>query len=191
MPGLNKPNKIIVHHFGGTDAQPLADSSNATAQDVDSWHKQRWPGFTSRVFRNSKNEFYHVGYHYIIEKSGKIVQCRAISEEGAHCFGQNKSSVGVALAGNFDATLPTPAQNKAFKKLFNEIVTQVPTITKHDLYPHRRYATKTCFGNRLPDDYFTNLLKPKDDPAVVKELQVRVIQLATQLLSLLSNKRMR
>lgn len=187
---LNQPNKIIVHHFGGTDAQPLADSSNATAQDVDQWHKARWPGFTSKIFTNRKGELYHVGYHYIIEKDGKIVQCRALDEEGAHCIGQNRSSVGVALAGNFDATMPTKAQEKSFRKVFNEIQSKYPKITKHDLYPHRRYATKTCFGNNLPDDYFTTLLKPEDDQAVIKELQARIMQLLTQLYTLLANKRM-
>lgn len=190
MPGLNKPNKIIVHHFGGTDKEPLADSSNATAQDVDMWHRARWPGFTSRVFRNKIGELYHVGYHYIIEKDGTVVQCRALTEEGAHCIGQNRSSIGIALAGNFDATRPTINQERAFKKLFNEIVAQYPSITKHDLYPHRRYATKTCFGNNLPDDYFTLLLKPEDEQAVIKELQARLMQLLTQLYSLLLNKRM-
>jgi hypothetical protein len=49
---MNKPTVIITHHFGGTDANPLADSSNATVQDVDSWHKARWPGFISEMIES-------------------------------------------------------------------------------------------------------------------------------------------
>lgn len=190
MPGLNRPNKIIVHHTGGTDAQPLADSSKATAQDIDAWHKLRWPGFTSLVYKNDKGKFYHTGYHFVIEKDGKIVPCRAMNEEGAHCIGQNTSSIGVNLAGNFDLTLPTQAQKNSFKKVFKLIQAAYPNITEHDIYPHRRYATKTCYGNNLSDTYFTELLKPTNDEEVLKVLRERIVQLTSQLKSLISKKRM-
>jgi N-acetyl-anhydromuramyl-L-alanine amidase AmpD len=188
--GINKPNKIIVHHTGGTDAVPLADSSNARAIDIDNWHKVRWPGFTSRYFVNENSESYHVGYHFVIEKSGKVVQCRGLDEEGAHCIGQNTSSIGVCLSGNFDLTKPTKAQEKSFRKVYNTIAAVYPNITPNDIYPHRKYATKTCYGNNLEDDHFTKLLNPTKEQPVVKELQVQVVQLLTQLLELMSRKRM-
>ena len=186
---LNKPNKIIVHHTGGTDKEPMADSSYATAQDIDVWHKERWPGFTSKVFKNNKGEFYHVGYHIVIERDGTIVHCRALNEEGAHTIGQNKSSIGVVLSGNFDRTKPTKAQEKSFRKVFNHIISIYPKITGNDIYPHRKYANKTCYGLNLSDTYFQELLKVKDEQPVVVDLQRQVVQLATQTLSLLTKKR--
>lgn len=190
MPGLNKPNKIIVHHFGGTEANPLADSSKATAQEVDSWHKARWPGFTSQEFRNDNGELYHVGYHFVIERNGKIVQCRGYKEEGAHCIGQNKSSIGVALAGNFDLTRPTAAQEKSFVKLYRQIKAAYPDISAEDIYPHRKYANKTCYGRNLDDDHFSRLVSEEPEPLTIKQLQEIVIQLSTQLLQLIIKKRM-
>lgn len=187
MPGLNKPTKIIVHHFGGTDANPLADSSNATTQDVDSWHKARWPGFTSSKFKNDKGRFYHVGYHFIIEKDGKVVQCRDITEEGAHCIGQNLTSIGICFAGNFDITTPTKAQLTAFKDLM-----KMPVLKdlRNVIFPHRKYATKTCFGLKLADTYFTDVLKTTDQIDTYTDLQLRVIQLLNQLYSITKNKRL-
>jgi hypothetical protein len=189
---LNAPNKIIAHHFGGTDADPLADSSKQTAQDVDKWHSQRWKGFTSKVFKNHQGKFYHVGYHFVIERDGTVVQCRDYYEEGAHTFGQNKSSIGIALAGNFDVTKPTVKQLNAFKKVFKEINQRFPKITEKEIYPHRKFSSKTCYGTNLSDTFFTELLEEeyKSDQTVVRELQVQIVQLLNQLVGMLLDKRL-
>lgn len=190
MPDLNRPNKIIVHHTGGTDAQPLADSSNATAQDIDAWHKLRWPGFTSRVYKNKKGEFYHTGYHFVIEKNGTIVQCRDIKEEGAHCFGQNKSSIGICLTGNFDLTRPTQQQLDSFTSLFFQITKEYPEIKSSAVFPHRMYATKTCYGKILNNNFFNELLDAQR-LSKIEAIKVKIAQLTNQLASLLANRRMK
>lgn len=186
----NNPTKIIVHHTGGSDAQPLADSSGSTAQDIDSWHKERWPGFTSSQFKNDKGADYHVGYHFVIEKSGKIVQCRGYTEEGAHTLGQNRSSIGICLSGNFDLTLPTKAQEKSFRRLYNTIVAQYPQITVNHIFPHRKFANKTCYGKRLTDTHFSGLVNTtEEDMEKIEQLKMLIAQLTSKLAALLANKR--
>jgi hypothetical protein len=170
----NKPKVIITHHTGGTDAQPLADSSNATVKDVDAWHKLRWPGFTSRAG-------YHVGYHIFISKDGTVTKTREFDEEGAHCIGMNRSSIGVCFAGNFDLTRPTEAQMLAWYKLYGELLKQYPNIPT---YPHRKYATKTCHGRNLSDDYFAVQYQKYNLTTQLKQLQ-------TKLFSMLTKRRMR
>lgn len=170
----NKPTVIITHHTGGTDAQPLANSSYATVADIDSWHKLRWPGFTSRGG-------YHVGYHYVIEKDGKITQTREHDEEGAHCIGMNTSSIGVCFSGNFDLTKPTEPQLETWYRLYDNLRKQFPNIP---VRPHRAYARKTCHGSLLPDEYF----------AVAYQrwtLAERIKQLRSQLVALLTKRRMK
>ena len=171
---MNTPTVIITHHTGGTDAQPLADSSNATVKDVDSWHKLRWPGFISR-------RGYHVGYHYFIAKDGTITQTRDHDEEGAHVIGMNRSSIGVCFAGNFDLTMPTVAQMDAWFKLYGELLRQYPNIPT---YPHRKYATKTCHGRNLSDDYFAVQYQRRS-------IMTQIQQLKSYLASLLTGRRMR
>lgn len=155
---MNNPIKIIVHHTGGTDRLPRTSTAHHTVDIIDETHKTRWPGFTSKVFKNKNKEFYHVGYHFVIEKDGKTTQTRGFSETGAHCIGMNTSSIGICLTGNFDVEMPSNAQIKAFKKLYNKIVKQYPNLHPQDIVPHRRYATKSCFGDLLPDNYFSGII---------------------------------
>lgn len=171
---MNNPTVVITHHTGGSDAYPLADSSNATVADIDSWHKLRWPGFTSRAG-------YHVGYHYVIEKDGKVTQTRQHDEEGAHVIGMNTKSIGVCFSGNFDLTLPTKAQIDSWNTLYRKLQTLYPGIPT---FPHRKYATKTCHGRLLKDDYFATQFQ-------ICTLMQRIDQLKAQLAALLTQRRMK
>jgi len=171
---MNQPIVIVTHHTGGTDAQPLADSSFATVNDVDQWHKARWPGFISR-------RGFHVGYHYFIQKNGKVTQTRDHDEEGAHVIGMNNKSIGVCFAGNFDLTLPTREQMETWYKLYSDLLKLYPGIPT---YPHRKYATKTCHGKLLKDEHFAVQYQ-------IFSLTQRINQLRAQLANLLTTRRMK
>lgn len=185
VPKINKPTKIIVHHTGGTDSNPAADTSKHTAETIDRYHATRWPGFTSQLYKNKKGEFYHCGYHFVIEKDGTIVQTRGIGEEGAHCVGHNTSSIGIVLTGNFDVTLPTEKQEQAFRVLFSRL-----GISPNEIFPHRKFATKSCYGKRLSDGHFNRLVKEDAaPPPSVRELQLLTIKLLNEMVTLLTAKR--
>lgn len=155
-----KIHNIIVHHTGGTDANPLVDSSNYTIHNCNSDHKIRFNMISSLG--------YYVGYHYFIDKDGVLTQTRMDLEEGAHCKGYNNSaydklyhpealSIGVCLAGNFDATLPNEKQITTLRKLLQEKVTQYG-IQPKNIVPHRAHAHKTCYGNLLSESWARNLI---------------------------------
>jgi len=171
---MNKPIVVITHHTGGTDANPLADSSFATVADVDSWHKARWPNFKSSLG-------YWVGYTFFIDKYGTITQTRRVDEEGAHVIGMNTKSIGVCFAGNFDATLPTKEQMGAWYKLYSDLLKEFPDIPT---YPHRKYATKTCHGKLLKDDHFAVNYQ-------IFSLNQKIAQLRALLENLLTGRRMK
>lgn len=145
----NVPKYLIVHHTGGTDADPKADTSHHTAEMINEWHKQLWN------FKSSLG--WYVGYHYIIEKDGLVQQCRAHADTGAHTVGMNSSSIGICLTGNFDYYDPTPEQVTALTALLTKIAKQY-SIPKQNIVPHRKYTKKTCYGKRLADDWAANLL---------------------------------
>lgn len=141
--GPNYPQYIIIHHTGGTDKDPLADTSHHTFQIVDNYHKSLGWG--------------KMGYHYFIEKDGRLTQGRMDYEEGAHTIGYNRKSIGVCLAGNFDAADPTEEQKKALRALLISLTTKfsVPLIK---IVPHREFTKKTCFGKRLSNDWAQKLI---------------------------------
>jgi len=171
---MNIPTVVITHHTGGTDANPLADSSKATVVDVDSWHKARWPNFRSSLG-------YWCGYTFFIDINGVITQTRALDEEGAHVIGMNTKSIGVCFAGNFDLTLPTEAQMQSWYKLYGELLKKYPGIPT---YPHRKYATKPCHGKLITDHHFAVHYQ-------IFSLRQRIDQLKAQLANLLTTRRMK
>lgn len=132
----NFPEMIILHHSGGTDANPLADTSSHTADMIEQWHMAKgWEG---------------IGYTYVIEKDGTIAKGRPETYHGAHTVNYNSKSIGICMSGNFDATYPTKAQEESFKTLYKDISKRYKNLK---VYPHRKFANKTCFGKKLKDDY--------------------------------------
>lgn len=146
---MNTPKYLIVHHTGGSDANPLQDSSNYTVDQCNIDHKARF-NFISTLG-------WYVGYQYYIDKSGKITQCRSDTEEGAHTIGYNTQSIGICLAGNFDLTLPLDPQIVSLKQILKD-KSGLYSIPLLNIVPHRAFAVKTCYGKRLSDDWARNLL---------------------------------
>lgn len=157
-----KPQYLIIHHSGGTDANPLQDSSNYTVEQCNQDHKARF---------NMKSSLgWYVGYQYFIDKIGKVTQCRKDDEEGAHAVGKNKESIGICLAGNFDATLPTNAQVESLRKLLSEKVAEY-NIPLDRIVPHRTFAQKTCYGKKLSDSWAAQLLNDSPNQKIVDQIK--------------------
>lgn len=149
----NKPVWIITHHTGGSDTDPLSDSSNFTFEQCNELHKEKF---------NMKSSLgFYVGYHYYISKDGTVKQARADTDEGAHTIGYNTQSLGVCLAGNFDLTLPTKAQVDSLTKLLQE-KSKFYSLTPEFILPHRRFANKTCYGKNLADNWASKLSMTKE-----------------------------
>lgn len=163
---MNNPTKIVTHH--------ALSLKTHTVNDVDNWHRQRWPGFVSR-------RGYHVGYHWVIEWDGTITQTRDHDEEGAHTIGQNTSSIGICFMGNFDQHMPSTAQIEAFRRWYKDYGNQLP------LYPHRKYANKSCHGSLLSDEYFSHIVR-RD--YLISEVE-RLRMLISKLQALLLQRRMK
>lgn len=145
----NVPQWLIIHQTGGTDANPKADTSNQTFEVVNEYHRKLWN------YKSSLGHF--IGYHYFIDKTGKVTQGRADSDVGAHTKGLNSQSIGCCLAGNFDATMPTVAQTRALKALL-ERLSSLYAIPPERIVPHRRFANKTCYGTNLSDTWAAELV---------------------------------
>ena len=97
MEQLKTVNKIIIHH---------------THRDPDSLE-------SIRDLHVNKDGWEEIGYHYVIGNGnktsidGKIYPTRPKKFIGAHVYGRNADSIGIALIGNFDKTTPTKKQIKA------------------------------------------------------------------------------
>src|SRR3990167_9656144 len=147
-PKDNNVEWLIIHHSGGTNANPLTDTSNHTAQMMEAWHLLKgWEG---------------LGYHYVIHKDGAIWAGRPEHRNGAHTVGYNERSIGICMSGNFDLTRPTLPQINSLKSLLIDL-TKRYNLNPIKIVPHRLFATKTCYGKNLTNDWARNLLDIKLD----------------------------
>ncbi len=133
----NKPYKIIWHH--SADASPELQLGK-----IDLEHK-------SRGYPKSSLGFF-VGYHYLIEHDGKLVQCRKETEIGTHAKPENIHSIGICLTGNFSFYLPTEKQKETAGKLVKEILERWE-IHIARIIPHRKVSATECPGKLLKDDW--------------------------------------
>lgn len=119
--------EIIVH----STATPKG--MNATAQDIDKWHRQK--GYDC------------IGYHFVILRNGQIQRGRAIEKVGAHCKGHNAESVGIAYVGGINETKQsadtrTISQKQALVTLIKQLLKQYHTIKK--ISGHCDYCNTAC-----------------------------------------------
>lgn len=124
---MRQITEIIVH----STATPKG--MNATARDIDRWHRQR--GFDC------------IGYHYVILRNGQIERGRSVEIAGAHCKEHNSNTIGVAYVGGLNenkqsADTRTGAQKIALNILLGNLVKQYPTIRK--ISGHRDYCNTAC-----------------------------------------------
>ena len=169
---MNTPKYIIVHHTGGTDSDPLADTSNQKFEVVDEWHRKLWN------FKSSLGHY--IGYHYFIDKSGTVTQGRADSDTGAHTKGMNGQSIGICLAGNFDVTMPTAAQTRSLKTLLDRLM-PLYGLSPESIVPHRRFANKTCYGTKLSDKWAADLVTGDTPPQPCTLKNFTTVELLTEV----------
>lgn len=119
-------DKIIVHHSA---------TSSGTPESFANYHinQNGWPG---------------IGYHFVIDKEGTVYQTNDLETVSYHCSGQNASSVGVCLIGNFDIETLTAGQQKNLDRLVQNLRGKLPRPIK--VFGHRDFKNTNCPGANLP-----------------------------------------
>ena len=117
---------VILHHTG--------------AEEKDTEHIRR--NHIARGFRD-------IGYNFVIERDGKIVEGRSLDIAGAHCKedSMNTRSIGVALIGNLEERKPTPEQVKSTITLLKTLSKDYDNILGHG---EVKGAKTLCPGKFFP-----------------------------------------
>ena len=74
---------IAIHHTAG--------SADGTVNDIAKVHF-------------GQNHWSEVGYHFFIDKYGKVYQLHPLDERVPHAYGCNQNAIAICLAGNFSKT---------------------------------------------------------------------------------------
>lgn len=134
-------NEIVVHCAATRPAWWATRTLNQKVKEIRRWHVE-------------DRGWSDIGYHYLIDRDGKVAEGRSLSRTGAHVRGHNTGSIGICLFGGHGSNENdafsenfTPEQDRALRKLIADLRTRFPTIRK--ISGHNEYAAKACPGFRV------------------------------------------
>mgnify|MGYP003312015949 FL=1 len=126
MPERKETNKIIIH------CAATKPSMDIGIEEITKWHIQR--GFSG------------CGYHYVIKRDGAIETGRAEEDIGAHAYGHNSDSMGIALVGGLSEDGKSEAnytdeQWSMLRELVEELIEKYPDV---EIIGHNDVSKKDC-----------------------------------------------
>lgn len=128
---------ITVHHSVFTPDDSSLDASLDTVQRIQRVHMD--------------NEGYgDIGYHYLIDRQGRVIEGRSIRWQGAHAgdSSSNRGNVGICLLGNFEVEKPTAAAIRSLERLIVELQREL-RIPRRNVRPHSDWKETLCPGRHL------------------------------------------
>ena len=105
----HSPYHVTVHHTQGVMTMSEAETA-AAVRGIQRYH------MVGRA-REGKEAFEDIGYHFLIDGSGRIVEGRHAEVLGAHAGESNDGNIGIALMGDFNKLQPTEAQIVSLRRL--------------------------------------------------------------------------
>ena len=147
---MNKVEKIILHH---------SLTKDGTAKDFDG----------IKNYHIYTNGWKDIGYHYVIELVGdeyQIIKGRGEDEVGAHTKGENYSSIGICVVGNFDENYVPVQQLNKLIELIRDIRRRhgyIPIFGHRDFLESNTGYKKSCPGDKFPLEYLRNLGDEEQD----------------------------
>jgi N-acetylmuramoyl-L-alanine amidase len=97
-------NLIVIHCSATPSGKPIGSAVESAAQVIDRWHKDRGFARGPAAVRAFSTSLPHIGYHYVIDLDGRVINGRALGEIGAHAKDYNAASVGICLIGGAEKT---------------------------------------------------------------------------------------
>ena len=149
-PRRNSTLAIVIHHFAHDAATP---------QQVHSWHLAKgWLG---------------IGYNYVVNLSGDVVEGRGLYAVGAHTPNRNATTVGIACQGDYSRPREMPtAQREALLRLISELRAVFGDIPIHG---HSDFTATACPGAYFPLREIQRLSSQRKESETMSE-RIQTIQ---------------
>lgn len=177
---MRKIDTIIVHCTATRPEWWSEKSAEEKVNEVRKWHTD--PAPQGRGWSD-------IGYHFLIDRPGTIVEGRPIASAGAHAKGHNSSSIGISLFGghgggtydNFSDNF-TPEQDRALRELIGRLRSEYPEITR--VIGHNDVTnSKTCPTFKVAQWLNSEPTKPvaqRTSPAQSKTMQASALDIGTK-----------
>jgi hypothetical protein len=126
---------ITVHHEG---MEPFTDTSSP---DTIERLRRVWNGHDGRGFGD-------IGYHFVIDRSGRIWEGRSLKYQGAHVRAHNEGNIGVMCLGNFDEQKVSDAQRAALEHQLKVLCAKY-RVKRSKVKTHKEWNPTACPGRDL------------------------------------------
>jgi len=166
-------HEIIIHC---TDTRPNWWADKSAQQKVDEvrrWHVQ-------------DRGWSDIGYHFLIDRDGTVVEGRPLERVGAHTKGKNTGTIGISLFGGHGGAANddfldnfTEDQERALRILIRKLQDDYPSITS--ISGHNQWAAKACPTFSVPA-WLEGARKVKAAPVVEEQPSGGIIALIFRLL---------
>ena len=140
---LNGAQRITIHHEGSSNF--WSNDVSATAARIEMIRQQHLQRMTAG----------DIGYHFIVDRAGRLWEGRQLVFQGAHVKDQNEHNVGVMVLGNFETQRPTQQQLATLQRTLAAI-SGTYRIRSSRVYSHQELAATLCPGKSL-QPYMTSL----------------------------------
>lgn len=156
------PARITVHHTAGHRSDTEEDSAK-TVRGIQKLHMSyridnmivSKKEFIRR--KNSGEKAYFVkpwrdiGYHFIIDGSGRVIQGRPTDLLASHVSNANRGNIGIALMGDFDKQKPTPEQVESLRRLSSFLAAKygIDVMNAGAFNGHSHHNRTECPGESL------------------------------------------
>lgn len=129
---MRKINKIIIHCSATPEGRDVKTAS------IKRWHTSPKP---------KGRGWSDLGYHFVIELDGSVIEGRPLKRIGAHVKGHNSDSIGICYVGGMDKYMDNPKDTRtdnqkiALKAIVKTLKAVYPNATIHG---HNEFSNKAC-----------------------------------------------
>jgi len=89
-----------------------------------------------------------IGYHFVIDRAGRIWEARPLHLQGAHVRDHNEHNIGVMVLGNFEQQKPADAQLQTLASLVQDLSRRY-NLSNRVIHTHRELTPTACPGRWL------------------------------------------
>jgi hypothetical protein len=132
--------RITIHH-DGMNAYTATDMAS-TARRIETIRAAHVAG------ARSGRSWADIGYHFIIDPSGRVWEGRSTQFQGAHVRDQNENNLGILCLGNYERQRLTPATAAALDRFVASQMRRY-SISVSSVRTHRERAPTQCPGADL------------------------------------------
>ena len=139
---MTRPFRITLHHSAHDDVSEGRSQSAAAdlIRRIQRYHVR-------------ENGWGDIGYHFVIDGSGKIWEARSLKWQGAHAGGvNNRGNIGIVLLGDFEHAYPSAPQTASMQWLVRQLQ------MKYNIAPNRLYGHCHLRATKCPGRYLRRIL---------------------------------